>query len=411
VHPPRAASRAEATALARERERAFDVAVRATQVNEAGVRDAARQDRVRVYLKERHVAIPPCIDGLLLAIDALTEHVKAFDQELSYIAAQDLDCVRVMSAPGVGPATAVRFGAALDVVDTPATPAARKAARSRSTATQPSLARGVGERAGGHDRRGQHTRDVGAATPRRVRTRLTRTNIDVTCSDEAPGLRGCDCPDAVIAELQQSPQARIADCHPPTEFLDSARAVEGTAGRPTHSPRMMLTLWTYAVSQASAAIRRYEVLDRSNHGAERACPGRGLARCASCLQRTAKLLNEQRDTGDLRKKVDLRPACSLVFSGVEAEKDIVLIEGPRKPGSLFLVETEALASLHEIPMRVDERLGPANTLSGGHHSRNIEFIEAHAREVAQGGHDSIIWEVHFIGGDKSNTSHVTTLSR
>jgi hypothetical protein len=31
-------------------------------------------------------------------------------------------------------------------------------------------------------------------------------------------------------------------------FLAGARSLEGHAGRPTHSPRMLLTLWTYAIS-------------------------------------------------------------------------------------------------------------------------------------------------------------------
>lgn len=43
-------------------------------------------------------------------------------------------------------------------------------------------------------------------------------------------------------------------------FLDAARAVEGAAGRPTHSPRMMLTLWTYAISQGVGSAREIERL-------------------------------------------------------------------------------------------------------------------------------------------------------
>lgn len=38
-------------------------------------------------------------------------------------------------------------------------------------------------------------------------------------------------------------------------FLDAARSVEGSAGRPTHSPQMMLTLWTYAISQGVGSAR------------------------------------------------------------------------------------------------------------------------------------------------------------
>jgi transposase len=38
-------------------------------------------------------------------------------------------------------------------------------------------------------------------------------------------------------------------------FLDDARSVERSAGRPTHSPRMMLTLWTFAISQGVGSAR------------------------------------------------------------------------------------------------------------------------------------------------------------
>lgn len=38
-------------------------------------------------------------------------------------------------------------------------------------------------------------------------------------------------------------------------FLVGARAVEGRAGRPTHSPRMLLTLWAYAISQGVGSAR------------------------------------------------------------------------------------------------------------------------------------------------------------
>lgn len=43
-------------------------------------------------------------------------------------------------------------------------------------------------------------------------------------------------------------------------FLASARSVEGRAGRPTHSPHMMLTLWTYAISQGVGSAREIERL-------------------------------------------------------------------------------------------------------------------------------------------------------
>jgi|JI10StandDraft_1071094.scaffolds.fasta_scaffold241479_2 transposase len=43
-------------------------------------------------------------------------------------------------------------------------------------------------------------------------------------------------------------------------FLAGARSVHGSAGRPTHSPRMLLTLWTYAISRGVGSARAIERL-------------------------------------------------------------------------------------------------------------------------------------------------------
>jgi transposase len=51
-------------------------------------------------------------------------------------------------------------------------------------------------------------------------------------------------------------------------FLDAARAVEGGAGRPTHSPQMMLTLWTYAISQGVGSAREIARLVQSDRAYE-----------------------------------------------------------------------------------------------------------------------------------------------
>ena len=72
--------------------------------------------RVRAYFEETKAELPHCIERQLAAIDGLTEQVKACDDELNLIATQNDDCVRVMTVPGVGPATTVRFVAALDGV-------------------------------------------------------------------------------------------------------------------------------------------------------------------------------------------------------------------------------------------------------------------------------------------------------
>lgn len=51
-------------------------------------------------------------------------------------------------------------------------------------------------------------------------------------------------------------------------FLGDARSVEGRAGRPTHSPRMMLTLWTYAISQGVGSAREIARLIESDRAYE-----------------------------------------------------------------------------------------------------------------------------------------------
>lgn len=48
-----------------------------------------------------------------------------------------------------------------------------------------------------------------------------------------------------------------------SDFVADARSVEGRAGRPTHSPRMMLTLWTYAISRGIGSAREIERRTRS----------------------------------------------------------------------------------------------------------------------------------------------------
>lgn len=47
-------------------------------------------------------------------------------------------------------------------------------------------------------------------------------------------------------------------------FLEDARAVEGGSGRPTSSPRMLLTLWTYAISRGIGSAREIERLTRTD---------------------------------------------------------------------------------------------------------------------------------------------------
>ncbi len=58
--------------------------------------------------------VPPHQESLLSVIEALSTAIRAADGEVGALAEQDPVCARLMSVPGVGPVTAVRFVAALD---------------------------------------------------------------------------------------------------------------------------------------------------------------------------------------------------------------------------------------------------------------------------------------------------------
>jgi transposase len=60
--------------------------------------------------------LPSYVLRQLDAIDQLTSHVLAADKDLAALAKRDPTCPRLMSVPGVGPITAVRFVAALDTI-------------------------------------------------------------------------------------------------------------------------------------------------------------------------------------------------------------------------------------------------------------------------------------------------------
>lgn len=58
--------------------------------------------------------LPEYVERTLLAVDSLNEQVAAADEELEQLAMEDPVCKRLMSVPGVGPITSLRFAAALD---------------------------------------------------------------------------------------------------------------------------------------------------------------------------------------------------------------------------------------------------------------------------------------------------------
>lgn len=70
--------------------------------------------RVRAFCAE--LTLPSYVDRQLRTIDALTEQIVEADRELAATAKADPVARRLMTAPGVGPATAVRFVAALDEI-------------------------------------------------------------------------------------------------------------------------------------------------------------------------------------------------------------------------------------------------------------------------------------------------------
>jgi transposase len=77
---------------------------------------ATLPQRVRNKTAERPEGLPEFVNRLLLAIEGLNEQIIRADEELKQMAMSDPVCERLMSVPGVGPVTAIRFVAAIDDV-------------------------------------------------------------------------------------------------------------------------------------------------------------------------------------------------------------------------------------------------------------------------------------------------------
>jgi len=60
--------------------------------------------------------LPAAVERVLLAIEALNEQLKHADREVQKAAKASADCVRLMTAPGIGSVTALRFAAVVDEV-------------------------------------------------------------------------------------------------------------------------------------------------------------------------------------------------------------------------------------------------------------------------------------------------------
>jgi len=70
--------------------------------------------RLRAAALARPAGLPEHVERLLKVIDSLNEQIAAADHELQVLAENDPVCLRLMSVPGVGPVTSVRFLAAID---------------------------------------------------------------------------------------------------------------------------------------------------------------------------------------------------------------------------------------------------------------------------------------------------------
>jgi transposase len=73
-------------------------------------------ERVEEELLSRPEGIPGYIDRELLVIKTLNEQIAEADKELAGFAAHDAKCRNLMTVPGVGPVTALRFVATVDEV-------------------------------------------------------------------------------------------------------------------------------------------------------------------------------------------------------------------------------------------------------------------------------------------------------
>lgn len=73
--------------------------------------------RVRASLSRRSQELPSYVDRQLIAIEALTEQIRSADRDVRGCAAASELCGRLMTVPGVGPITSLRFVATLDRVE------------------------------------------------------------------------------------------------------------------------------------------------------------------------------------------------------------------------------------------------------------------------------------------------------
>ncbi len=72
-------------------------------------------ERVRKQQEQEHaLGLPRYVERQLETLDVLTRQIREADAELAEEASKDATCRRLMTVPGVGPVTALRYVAALD---------------------------------------------------------------------------------------------------------------------------------------------------------------------------------------------------------------------------------------------------------------------------------------------------------
>jgi transposase len=72
-------------------------------------------ERVRqAHATQRGAPVADYVESLLVTTEQLSSQIRNADKRLSKLAKADATCRRLMSVPGVGPVTSVRFAAALD---------------------------------------------------------------------------------------------------------------------------------------------------------------------------------------------------------------------------------------------------------------------------------------------------------
>lgn len=88
-----------------------------TQVIRPRVTRSSLAKKLRADFEDRGEALPAHVELQLVAIESLTEQIKTADARAEAMADANATCVLLMTAPGIGPLTSLRFAAALDKCD------------------------------------------------------------------------------------------------------------------------------------------------------------------------------------------------------------------------------------------------------------------------------------------------------